>query len=105
MNVHGAERDQRLARAALGDCGGRALHLPALRDASDGERLGRVRSPPQMAQFGRQGLVGLMQRRELLEDSVLELVSEHSEVAVDRVDVVHGGSSRALAKNVLLSSG
>jgi hypothetical protein len=42
-----------------------------------------------MAQFGRQRFIGLVQRGELLEDSVLELVGELSQVCRDVSYLAH----------------
>jgi hypothetical protein len=43
-----------------------------------------------MAQFGRQRFIGLVQRGELLEDSVLELVRKLSQICCDVSYLGHG---------------
>jgi hypothetical protein len=55
-----------------------------------------------MEQFGRQRFTGLVQRRELLENSVLELVGELSEVHRDVSYVAHGWSP-ALVRRLAFS--
>ena len=74
------------------------LDLPALRNSGDRESLRVIGGSAEPRQFCRERFARLMQGRELLQDSLLELVCELPQIVIDVRR--HGAHTKASSKSV-----
>ena len=91
----------------FGNCRGGVLGLPSFRDSGDGESLGRIWGSAEPRQFGRERFTRLVQGRELLQDSLFELVGELPEIVIKvrRHDAHTGGLLRSVEAGVQKDAG
>src|SRR5579859_153843 len=89
MHVDGPQRHQCLSRAALGDNGCGMHSLPALRNAHQGDRLGRKRPAQQLLHPWRYRVLKALQRGVLMQNSFSKFFGECLHVVVNCLEFLH----------------
>jgi len=92
-DVHGAKRNQSLARAALGYDHGGSGFLPALNQAHDGDRLRREWNAQERCDLRRHRITNLMECRVAFKNAFPEGSGERAHVLINVGQFWHGDSA------------